>query len=213
MTTTQPAIRRNIHARFSLRLHSSFSSLLTACNSAKKPSDTNFTKAINQYLAKHGEGLYGDRSGVSRGSSLNRSRGSVRYWYADGRAGTGWPGAFERYDGGRSWDAGCSARLNFTATRKAIRTDCGGQKYFQQIPGIFGQTVGFCYGQKSVDSIVKWTEPVTMGASSQTEVTYTYKIVDLAPWAERSEVQQRFRRYASDSQRSIEDERDRRICS
>src|SRR3954469_13760545 len=28
---------------------------LTACNSAKKPSDANFAAAINQYLAKHGE--------------------------------------------------------------------------------------------------------------------------------------------------------------
>jgi hypothetical protein len=28
---------------------------LTACNDAKKPSDGNFRKAINQYLAKHGK--------------------------------------------------------------------------------------------------------------------------------------------------------------
>jgi len=28
-----------------------------------------------------------------------------------------------------------------------------------------------------------------MGASSQTEVTYTYEIANLAPWAERSDVQ------------------------
>ncbi len=28
---------------------------LTACNDIKKPSGANFTKAINQYLAKHGE--------------------------------------------------------------------------------------------------------------------------------------------------------------
>src|ERR1700735_3525891 len=28
---------------------------LIACNSTKKPSDANFTKAINDYLTKHGE--------------------------------------------------------------------------------------------------------------------------------------------------------------
>jgi hypothetical protein len=63
-----------------------------------------------------------------------------------------------------------------------------GKKYFQQISATFGH----CYGQKSVDSIVKWTEPATVGTSSQTEVTYTYRIVDSASWAERSEVQQAF---------------------
>jgi len=67
-----------------------------------------------------------------------------------------------------------------------------GKKYFQQIPGTLGQTSGFCYGQKGVDSIVKWTEPATVGTSSQTEATYTYRIVDSAHWAERPEVQQAF---------------------
>jgi hypothetical protein len=67
-----------------------------------------------------------------------------------------------------------------------------GKKYFQEIPGLLGQTSAFCYGQKTVDSIVKWTEPVTMGAFSQTEVTYTYRIVNLASWAERPDVQKAF---------------------
>ena len=34
-----------------------------------------------------------------------------------------------------------------------------GQKYFRQIPGALGETADFCYGQKSVDSIVNWTQP------------------------------------------------------
>jgi hypothetical protein len=67
-----------------------------------------------------------------------------------------------------------------------------GKKYLQQAPGIFGQSAGFCYGDKTVDSIVKWTEPVTMGAGSQSEVSYTYKIANLAPWAERPDVQGEF---------------------
>jgi hypothetical protein len=67
-----------------------------------------------------------------------------------------------------------------------------GKKYFQQVPGTFGTSSGFCYGRKTVDSIVKWTEPIAMGAYSQTEVTYTYKIVDPASWAERPDVQRAF---------------------
>ncbi len=67
-----------------------------------------------------------------------------------------------------------------------------GIKYLQHVPGVLGQSAGFCYGDKTVDSIVKWTEPVTMGAGSQSEVTYTYKIANLAPWAERTDVQREF---------------------
>jgi hypothetical protein len=67
-----------------------------------------------------------------------------------------------------------------------------GKRYFKQTPGIFGKTGSFCYGQKTVDTIVKWTEPMTMGAFSQTEVTYTYKIVNVAGWAERPDVQRAF---------------------
>jgi hypothetical protein len=67
-----------------------------------------------------------------------------------------------------------------------------GKKYFQELPNPLGQASAFCYGQKTVDSIVKWTEPMTMGAFSQTEVTYTYRIVNLAGWAERPDVQRVF---------------------
>jgi MFS family permease len=80
------------------------------------------------------------------------------------------------------------------ATRRVKRYEPteAGKKYFQQVSVVLGQSAGFCYGDRTVDSIVKWTEPVTMGASSQTEVTYTYKIANLAPWAERSDVQREF---------------------
>ena len=76
---------------------------------------------------------------------------------------------------------------------KLYEPDRGGQEISSGGSGIFGRTAGFCYGDKTVDSIVKWTEHVTTGAYSQTEVSYTYKIANLAPWAERSDVQRGFR--------------------
>lgn len=84
-------------------------------------------------------------------------------------------------------------------TRKRYELTADGKKYFRQILGTLGQTSGFCYGQMRVDSMVKWTEPVTVGTVSQTEVMYTYKIVEAAAWAERPDVQQAF----SDSRTSI----------
>jgi hypothetical protein len=71
---------------------------------------------------------------------------------------------------------------------KRYELTADGKKNFQQIPATLRQASGFCYGQKSVDSIVKWTDPATVGSSSQAEVTYTYRIVDVAAWAESPEV-------------------------
>jgi hypothetical protein len=58
------------------------------------------------------------------------------------------------------------------------------------MPGALGQANRLCYGHKSVDSIVKWTEPAK--ASSLAEITYTYSIANLANWAQRFDVQRAF---------------------
>lgn len=54
------------------------------------------------------------------------------------------------------------------------------KKYFQQVLVDFGQTGEFCYDQKGVDTVVKWTEPTQIGPYTQSDVTYLYKIVNLA---------------------------------
>jgi len=161
---------------------------LAACNDAKKPSDTNFRTAINQYLEKHGKACTwigrpfpvdvsepeqklqsgtGAQMTVLEAAGLVRSSDTVAA--TPGIFGPGTPRHVKRYE----------------------PTEAG-HKYLQQAPGIFGQSAGFCYGDETVDSIVKWTGPVTMGAGSQSEATYTYKIANLAPWAERSDVQREF---------------------
>jgi len=161
---------------------------LAACSDIRKPSDANFTKAINQYLAKHGQACasigqmfpvdvpesdQGDQYGIGSQMAALEQAGLVHSSNIVAAApGVLRPGArhpLKRYE----------------------LTDEGG-KYFRLVPGIFGKTGSFCYGQKTVDSIVKWTEPMTVGAYSQSEVTYTYKLLDLAGWAERPDVQRVF---------------------
>jgi hypothetical protein len=165
---------------------------LVACNDAKKPSNANFTVAINQYLAKHGEtctpigrqfpinvpkSKQNDQSGIGPKLTALEQAGLVHasdttavvHSLLDPLRGPTPPQPVKRYD----------------------LTD-EGKKYLRQIPDTFGQTSGFCYGQKSVDSIVKWTEPAIAGPHSQADVVYTYKILNLAPWAERPDAQQAF---------------------
>ena len=161
---------------------------LNACSDIKKPSEENFAKAINQYLMKHGdactsigrqlpvevpESLQRDQYGIGPELAALEQAGLVQsstiIAVTPGVIGPGAPRRVRRYE----------------LTNE-------GRKYFRQSPGIFGQSGRFCHGQKTVDSIVKWTEPATTGAYSQAEVTYTYKILNLAGWAGRSDVQQAF---------------------
>ena len=165
---------------------------LTACNSTKKPSDGNFKKAINQHLAKHGEActMIGREFPVDVTESEQRLQSDIATQMA----------VLEQAGLVRSSNTTAVVHGMLDALHgpippqrvKRYELTAGGQKYFQKTSGIFGQTTSFCYGEKTVDSIVKWTEPVTIRAATQTEVTYTYKIADLAPWAERPDVQHEF---------------------
>jgi hypothetical protein len=165
---------------------------LIACNSAKNPSDANFTTAINGYLAKHGEAC----TVIGRQFPIDLPRSGQSEQYGIGpklealeRAGLV-HGSYTTavvhgmLDPLRSPDPAQPVR-RYELTES-------GREYFQQVASAIGQTSAFCYGHKSVDSIVKWTEPAKVGVSSQTEVTYTYKLVDSAPWTRRPEVQQAF---------------------
>ena len=166
--------------------------VLTACNDAKKPSDANLRRAINEYLVKHGQVCtvldrqfpldvprseqdaqleIGPKLEALKQASLVQATDTtaVVHGMLDSLRGSRPPQPVRRYQ--------------LTAE---------GQKYFRQIPGTLGQPRGFCYGLKTVDSIVKWTEPAALGSVSQTEVTYTYKIANPAAWAERPDVQQAF---------------------
>jgi hypothetical protein len=166
--------------------------LLASCNDAKKPSEANLTKAINQHLTKHGEAC----TVIGRPFPIDIPEFEQRL-----QSGTGLEmAALEQAGLLQSSSTTAVVHGMLDALRgstppqpvKRYEPTTEGKKYFQQVPGAFGQTNGLCYGQKSVDAIVKWTEPVTAGASSQIEVTYTYKIVNLAGWAKRPDVQRAF---------------------
>ncbi|MBB6142991.1 hypothetical protein HNQ77_000935 [Silvibacterium bohemicum] len=161
---------------------------LTACDNVKKPTDRNFRKAINRYFEIHGKTC----ASIGREFPVDVSRATQKDQYGIEAQMT----ALEQVGLVHSFDIVVAAPgiLGSSAQRLVKRYEVTdeGKKYFQEIPGIFGKTGSFCYGEKTVDSIVKWTEPMAMGSYSQTEVTYTYKIVDLAPWAERPDIQRLF---------------------
>ncbi len=166
--------------------------LISACDNAKKPSDANFSAAINQYLTKHGAVC----TVINRQFPVDVPRSSLHDAY-------GVEPKLEALE-----HAGLLSAADTTATLHGMLEPLQGptapqpvrhyeltgegRKYLKQVPGIFGRTNAFCYGQKTVDSIAKWTEPTTVGTLSRTEVTYAYKIFNLAAWASRPDVQQVF---------------------
>jgi hypothetical protein len=166
--------------------------MLGGCSNEKKPNAANFTKVIDQYLAKHGQvcaltdqtlplnvtlqeqkqqtGIGPqmaalEQAGLVHGSSTT----AVVHGLMDALGGSSPPQPVRRYE----------------------LTD-EGRRYFREAVVSFGQAGEFCYGRKAVDSIAKWTEPAAMGPYTQSEVTYSYKIADLAAWAQQPGMQQAF---------------------
>jgi len=166
--------------------------VLVACNNMRTPNPTNFTNAINHYLAMHGQAC----TSIGREFPIDVPASTPQSQYGFG------PQLLALQQTGLVSEADSTAvvhgildSLRGSTPPQPVRRyhlTPEGQKYFQQVPGIFGQTGGLCYGQKAVDSILKWTDPMTVGGRSQTEVRYTYKVIHLAGWAGRPEIQQVF---------------------
>ncbi|MBT9332001.1 hypothetical protein [Paracidobacterium acidisoli] len=185
-------MKSNFYKRFRVLAMSASLFILLACNNAKKPSDENFTKAINEYLANHGQVCtsIGRQFPIDIPASAQQSQ----YGFGAQLAALQHAGLVSETDTTAVVHGMLDALRGSTPPQPVRRYQLTmeGAKYFQQVPGTFGQTGGLCYGQKAVDSVLKWSNPVAMDGRSQTDVTYTYKIVNLAPWAERPEIQQAF---------------------
>jgi len=164
--------------------------LFTGCKSAKKQSEAGLKSAIDQYLSTQtGTCVAVDGRFPIDVPAASKSGADTRL------------AALEQ--------AGLVQSQNTTAVVESMATALSlgpkkrepvkrytvsgeGQKYFQTVQNTSGQSDGFCYGQERVNSIVNWTEPETQGNYTETTVTYTYKIPNVADWAKLPEVNQAF---------------------
>jgi len=55
------------------------------------------------------------------------------------------------------------------------------------------KSVNLCWGQKTLDKVVKWVGPMKLGDYQEAVVTYTYKIDKVAEWANNPAVQAAFK--------------------
>jgi hypothetical protein len=74
-------------------------------------------------------------------------------------------------------------------------TSTGREVHRQVPPGRWDPSkpvAAFCYGTAAVDSIVRFTEPSDELGQETTEVTYTYRLKPVLPWAEDPELRQAY---------------------
>ena len=162
--------------------------LLSSCKDSKKPTEAELEAAINRYLETHEQACtwLGRPFPIDISSNHeNLTEGIPRHL-----------ATLEKVGLVHSVETVVNhqAMLGGT-TRKNVRryepTDAG-KSYVSQVGAVLTQSAGFCYGTKTVDSIIDFIKPANSGPALITEVTYTYKINDLAPWAGRSDVQSEF---------------------
>src|ERR1700727_964434 len=122
---------------------------LVACNNTKKPNDTNFSKAIDEYLAKHGEAC----TVIGRQFPIDvpQSEQSEQYGIAPKLAALEQAGLVNATDTTAVVHGMLDPLRGTTPPQPVKRYEltADGKRYFQQIPGTLRQTSGFCYGQKS----------------------------------------------------------------
>jgi hypothetical protein len=159
--------------------------LFSACNDARKPTNATFTIAINRYLDHHGQTctLIGPQFPIdiprSQQSSIGGKFSALQH--AGLVSETDTTAVLHGLMDALRGPSPAQPVRHYTLTPE-------GEKYMQQVSGAVTPTSSFCYGQKTVNSITHWTT----GSQSAAEVKYTYRVVNLAAWAQRPEVQQAF---------------------
>ena len=134
---------------------------LSGCNNPKKPSNANFTEAIDQYLAKRDDAC----SSLGQTLPIDVTVSEQKEQYGIG------PQLATLEEAGLVHSTNTTAVVHTMLdalqgsrppqpVRRYELTDQG-KKYYRNIPATFGQNGIFCYGQETVDSIIKWTEPAT----------------------------------------------------
>jgi len=169
--------------------------VLSACGSKTDPNEKNFGAAMNQYFEKKGDLCLGTekwpvvvtkmdeiiaksfpKGGLSRMEAL-QAVGLVRGEDVDMETKAGAKFTVKNY-------SLTDAAKPFTHTKDVNRTGLDGTTTIQQ--------TDICWGKKRLEKIVKWEGPIKLGDYQEAKLTYTYKINDVAPWANNPDIQAAF---------------------
>lgn len=174
---------------------------LTACGSKTDANEKNFGAAMSQYFEKKGELCLNItkwpvdvsemderlaksfQTGTSSRMSALRDVGLVKEEVVDvdiiGMMGkpTGAKVKVKRY-------SLTEAAKPFIQTKEVSSVGLNGKTAVPQSD--------FCWGKKALEKIIKWEGPMKFGDYQEANITYTYKINNVAPWATKPSIQMAF---------------------
>lgn len=173
--------------------------LLIACASKNDANEKNFSEALNSYLAKKGQICLGipsawpvDLNESERRSGMGRAAEMVALEKA---------GLVRSHEAETEYTPPLSTRPVKTKVLRYELTDNGKTFYREKdrlsLAGSKQVQGDLCYGQQTLDKIVKWEGPTTVGNSKEASVFFTYKIDNLAEWAKNPDIQRVFPGVAS----------------
>lgn len=156
---------------------------LTACGGRTAANSKNFSAAISEYLKDEGElCLSIDRWPVDAGSELGNAR-LFQQMEALEAAGlvvgeqVGWGG------------------ITSAVTKRYTPADAA-EPFMRdkEVDDLFGRlrVKRLCWGEKTLDKVVKWEDPIKVDDYQEVSVVYTYKVDNVADWAKDPAVQAAF---------------------
>jgi hypothetical protein len=168
--------------------------LLVGCASKNDANERNFSEALNSYLAKKGQLCLGIPSAwpVDVNEAERRSgMGTAAEMAALEKA-----GLVRSHETETEYMPPLSSRPVKTKVLRYELTDNGKTFYREKdLVGLAGnkQVQGdLCYGQQALDKIVNSQGPTAAGDSKEVTVFYTYRIENLAEWANSPDIQRVF---------------------
>ena len=159
--------------------------LLVSCASKKDANQKNFAEALNSYLAQKGQVCLGipstwpiDLNEAERRSGMGRTAEMPALEKA---------GLVRSHEAETEYTPPLSTRPVKTKVLRYELTD-NGKTFYREKDRLRSagskQVQGdVCYGQQTLDKIVKWEGTTTVGDSKEASVFFTYKIDNLAEWA------------------------------
>ena len=160
--------------------------LLSGCSGKETPNDTTFRNAIDQHLQAHGQVC----AWLGQPFPVDISEGQQSPGIASRITVLEKSGLVQSTD-----TVAIRPDMLGGSTQRRVRRyepTAEGRQYLRQVRAGLGQSAGFCYGTKTVESIIERTRPSPIGPAPEIVVVYTYKIPDLASWAKRPDMQSEF---------------------
>ena len=166
----------------------SFSLVLASCSSKEDANAKNFGTAIDAYLEKNGQLCIGNSSIRKWPMEVAKNSKDVQKF-----------DLLEKLGLATKEEAEIRNMMSISGDMlPAYRysPSPSAEKYFRKNPPAALLPEGsteLCYGHKRLDKVVKWDTPgSSMKGPKETVVTFSYKIMDLADWANNPEVQAAF---------------------